>query len=574
MQDSNPDALLPPLSAEPSDSNGTGAATSADAATDAFTIVEGPAGATSATPAPPTESVATIQRDALIFVPGMVRTWDTAALRDIASDVAAAMNRLSRGLDFEVSPDSIQEPTNQSRERGPASVTITRAIEGSNEAPPVPVLDLYTVEYQSGLVESQERMPVVLRAVMVMVAIAFGLRRIGRLLNPLEHSKSWIERVQILYVIGILLLYALFLGVLFISIFQFTREALLAVQQGVSDVHNVPAPVTSTDPGATPAPVAAEIASEGLFGSAGRYASSVWTPFSSFVDSLFWRVVHLISLLGALVWLLLPPRSKLKDLVTNTATDYLSVDYYLRSGSGAERIHGDLLALIDSLRDDPRYPDRRIYLVSYSFGSILAINALFPAGNELLPGSPLTSIHTLVTIGCPFDLVRMVRPGYFKNRHGPGASLRGGWLNVYTPNDILGSSFRDISDIGSAHPRHSKAHQQATNGQVDSNAKAHQPATNSQIDGEAKAHQPATNGRASGGDHCSWCRVTGGGMPRPTSRMYLPGSAPQESSALSLLTLTGFRAHYRYWEPGHNRQDSCFSTIVDYLYRDDPVLRR
>ena len=95
-----------------------------------------------------------------------------------------------------------------------------------------------------------------------------------------------------------------------------------------------------------------------------------WVTFTPSMLGRAISLVRTISLVGALVWLLLPPRSKLKDFVTNTATDYLSADYYLRSGTGAGRIQGELLSLVDALRDDPRYADRRIYLVAYSFGSV------------------------------------------------------------------------------------------------------------------------------------------------------------------------------------------------------------
>lgn len=61
-------------------------------------------------------------------------------------------------------------------------------------------------------------------------------------------------------------------------------------------------------------------------------------------------------------------------------------------------------------------------------GSILAFNAVFPAG-AVDPEGPIREVETLVTIGSPFDAVRLVKPRYFKGRSWlPDHPAR--WLNV------------------------------------------------------------------------------------------------------------------------------------------------
>ena len=53
-------------------------------------------------------------------------------------------------------------------------------------------------------------------------------------------------------------------------------------------------------------------------------------------------------------------------------------------------------------------------------------------------------MRTIATIGCPFDLVRMLVPAYPAGRR-KGTDGDPHWVNVYTPTDLLASNFADAT---------------------------------------------------------------------------------------------------------------------------------
>ncbi len=466
-----------------------------------------------------------LTRDALVFVPSMTRSWSEKSLHAVATDIALSLNTLSQGLRFTVGPGTGPAARAGS---GPSTydvVTISRATFGPNEAQQTPVIDLYGLEYEAQLVAAEGSDSVLIRALKVLFAIVLGGNRLVRILTASHHSKTLPERLQMVYALGILVLYAVFLAFLFASIVQVAAQTLQAVLPS-PDIPVVPGATAS--PGVVVPPTETDRIAPLLDAASGTLPTWLFTPLvalHAFWDSTLARVIHLSSLVSALVWLILPPGSRLKQFFTNGATDVLAIDYYLRQGTGAASLQGSLTGLIDALRDNTAMPYRQIHLLSYSFGSILSINALFPHGSPLPPRSPMRSIHSLVTIGCPFDMVRMARPGYFRKRQAAPGLLPGGWLNVYAPADILGSNFR--SDRTLAQPSESV-----------------------------------------------WSEATAGGMPMPENRAYFPGGAPQDSNALSALVLTGFKVHRQYWDAGESGESSSFDLVIDYLYAEDPILSR
>ena len=123
-------------------------------------------------------------------------------------------------------------------------------------------------------------------------------------------------------------------------------------------------------------------------------------------------------------------------------------------------------------RDDGTETDRvvplyeRVHVMGYSFGSVVAIDSLYPFNQE--PPVRFSAVHAFVTIACPFDLIRTyfkeypgsptaanpanppVRPySYFENRCAlPNAPKR--WLNIYSLSDVMSSNFRDDERIDAA----------------------------------------------------------------------------------------------------------------------------
>jgi hypothetical protein len=131
-------------------------------------------------------------------------------------------------------------------------------------------------------------------------------------------------------------------------------------------------------------------------------------------------------------------RKQVKDMLGSAAAQYICARDYLALAERKAAIVGQLNELLEHIAEKPT-AYRRLHLVAYSFGSIVALDAVFP---NIPPGRRLAKIDTLVTIGCPFDLVRTYWPTYFKGRMKPPDAPKV-WLNIYSPLDVLGSNFRD-----------------------------------------------------------------------------------------------------------------------------------
>jgi hypothetical protein len=206
---------------------------------------------------------------------------------------------------------------------------------------------------------------------------------------------------------------------------------------------------------------------------------------------------------------------KLRETLLKGALTYTCVIEYITYGERRDVIAGHFLDLLEHIAEKDKY--RQIHVIAYSFGSIVAIDALFPANQKASDRYSL--IQTLSTIGCPFDLVRMFWATYFESRYGKPDWPRQ-WLNVYSPLDALASDFYD----------HDKK-----------------------------------------GDTEKGLKLVEGGERMPKNLVYRSGSV--QFSPLAALALQGIRAHADYWESEYESEVSCFTDIVQTLYAGDAVLQ-
>ncbi|HCU93499.1 MAG TPA: hypothetical protein DHU96_12530 [Actinobacteria bacterium] len=103
-----------------------------------------------------------------------------------------------------------------------------------------------------------------------------------------------------------------------------------------------------------------------------------------------------------------------------------------------------LTEAVDSLRDNGW--SGAVHILGYSFGSLVAFDALFPAQMATSTNSRLTeAVESLTTIGCPVDAVRLYRGGYLGGR-GALVKDRFKWTNIVNLADIFASNFRDDAD--------------------------------------------------------------------------------------------------------------------------------
>jgi len=166
---------------------------------------------------------------------------------------------------------------------------------------------------------------------------------------------------------------------------------------------------------------------------------------------------------------------------------------------------GHLADLLEHLVESGRYD--RIDVVAYSFGSLIALDAFFPPGTP--PPPVFSQVHTLVTIGCPADFVRLFWPKYYRGRLGPEKLQQ--WFNVYSRLDVLSSNFRNDGEIG-----------------------------------EATA-EPVPH--------------------KPVNRPYLRGMLGQKLGLFGTLRFMGLAAHAMYWPTAGTGSDTgCFEIVARELY--------
>ena len=87
-----------------------------------------------------------------------------------------------------------------------------------------------------------------------------------------------------------------------------------------------------------------------------------------------------------------------------------------------------------------------IHLLGYSFGSLVVFESMFPRETALRNKESAQAVTSLVTIGCPLDLVRLYVPDYVEGRAARKESVP--WTNVFNAADIFASNFQESDDQG------------------------------------------------------------------------------------------------------------------------------
>jgi hypothetical protein len=149
---------------------------------------------------------------------------------------------------------------------------------------------------------------------------------------------------------------------------------------------------------------------------------------------------------------------------------------------------------------------------------LVALDVVFPSSK--VPEARIGRVDHLVTIGCPFDLVRMVQKKYFRRRYIDGPSNLQ-WVNIYQPIDVLGSNFRN----------------------------------DQQVDLKAE------------------CGVSGGAneelLVKPTTNLAWNHS--QGVGIVGFLMLASLSVHARYWS-ANPRSESAWGLVATELFANTPVL--
>ena len=143
-----------------------------------------------------------------------------------------------------------------------------------------------------------------------------------------------------------------------------------------------------------------------------------------------------------------------KEEIAAAVQLFNGLSVYFSSRCCGERLrnglHRQLKKLLERCNNSNEY--EHVHFVSFSFGTCLAIDALFPiedpSAEVARDGENVFSrVDHLVTFGCPFDVVSAYTsacwlPGYYKGRFNrQGRALD--WTNIFLRGDFLASNFRD-----------------------------------------------------------------------------------------------------------------------------------
>lgn len=143
--------------------------------------------------------------------------------------------------------------------------------------------------------------------------------------------------------------------------------------------------------------------------------------------------------------LLFAPKSK--TILTSLATEFSCVDSYITNGDQSQILLGNLDQLIEYIAENE--PDPEIHFHTYSFGCILAIDALFPIA-EIPPSDNIQKLtKLLITIGNPFEFINAYYPIFYERR----CSIMKDklqWINTYSILDVFSTNFRRDDKRGEA----------------------------------------------------------------------------------------------------------------------------
>lgn len=142
--------------------------------------------------------------------------------------------------------------------------------------------------------------------------------------------------------------------------------------------------------------------------------------------------------------LLFVPRSK--TILTSLATEFSCVDNYITAGEQSQILLGNLDQLIEHIAENE--PNSEIHFHTYSFGSILAIDALFPIA-KIPPSDNIQKLTKLIiTTGNPFEFINAYYPSFYNNRCDVMKNIK--WLNVYSIADVFSTNYRRDGKRGDA----------------------------------------------------------------------------------------------------------------------------
>lgn len=446
-------------------------------------------------------------------------------------ELAVLGRKLATALDRQsASGSSRYEAVMGAREAAGQPQAVCRIVRHHpGEATPRAVADVFMVDYRDTLMARHRGRVLLSKCALAAVGtVELSRRLLLHLLGSNPRRATRQEVFQTFIALGGMVVIMAYLVLLILSA---ARLVTGAIDPAASPT--TPAPVASTAPhgpgpvpGAPSSTLSWEVEPGGRPTATGTPAPSIatQTPPPPGLSKLmeWWRKSYQGA--GVLMSLVLVSRLLTRDRaaivgwVTRMSEDMLAFVFYLGMGDRRAEVTGLVDEHVEKLLEAGRGYER-VALMGYSFGSIVALDVLFPADD--IRARRLDRVDTLVTLGAPVAFILTYWPGYFAQRSRRHAALKT-WVNVFSPLDVLATQF-DPPQPSPGEPALQRSH-----------------------------GNPDTLWRGPDVEHA-----------------FREGAAEGRLTWFGALTFLGLRAHSMYWAPEDGHERNCLHLVVGDVFPEE-----
>ncbi len=299
--------------------------------------------------------------------------------------------------------------------------------QGNEDAAAETIAHLFKFDYRPELLSWQHERGAPTRFLIALLSfvVAFAVV-VWRWMRPGHKVKTVAQRAQTVYAFACLALLGGYLALLILT-------AYLTLTQGAAAA--VFARPAGTNTVAAAAPVTVDAATKNADAEQWGAFFERWLvdlPQQTANQAGAARIFVVLAFLGAAFG---PAFTRQAAAMTRST---IAMCFYLSLGFKKPQLLGALDQWVEQIMESEQYDE--CVVLAYSFGTVLAFDALFPPSE--IRAARLSEIRTLVTVGSPHDLILTYWPRYFDKRsasHRPPAN----WINVFLPADLLSTRFLD-----------------------------------------------------------------------------------------------------------------------------------
>ena len=325
-----------------------------------------------------------------IYITGLGQTYNQESVEKYAARFKNELSYNSLGSSFELKTERIS----YQEDKQVTTVTIIERKDNKEQE----VYKFYDFKYREILIEKFNKYNILNKNIILFILV---IKKLPVLLKRLFFYNGYNRTGQTFYVFVIFLIISL-------AIMFMIPSALIALMTITSKITDINLPFKIGD-----------------------------------IDLTYYSVMFVMPITTLL--LLIVPTSK--EIVTSLATEFACVDNYIHYGEQSQLILGNLDLLVEYICETNA--DAKIHIHSYSFGSVLAIDLLYPIGN-VPANNILKNVELLITIGTPYEFIKAYYENFYENRC-LDMDDKIEWINVYSIADALATNFRKDGAIGVSH---------------------------------------------------------------------------------------------------------------------------